>query len=66
MTNEGSVRPAANRPAAVFTVGERYRLREMRRASRELDQLLGVERTDYTEPDWSQFALGVAERRAAA
>jgi hypothetical protein len=64
---EEGVRGAGTAPAATTpNVGDRYRLREMRRASRELDQLLGVQRADHVEPDWSQYALGWNERGAAA
>lgn len=54
---DGGARPAPNRPATASIVGRR-------RASRELDKLLGVGRTDYVTPNWDDFALGWEERRA--
>lgn len=69
-TNEGGVRPAVNRPAADDTVTHATDTERARRArykaARELDLLLGGGRTDHATPDWSQFAMGIPERRAAA
>lgn len=53
----GGARPAPNRPATLTMVARR-------RASRELDALLGVERTDRVTPNWDDYALGFEQRRA--
>lgn len=53
----GGARPADIRPGTDPTV-------ERRRASRELDQLLGVGRADRVTPNWDDFAMGWEERRA--
>lgn len=63
--NQADPRSAAVAAPSVLRRSPDQRARGRKAAHDRLDALLDVPAGDTVTPDWSQYAMGIAERRAA-